>query len=292
MSTRIAVLGLGAMGGAVAVRLNDCGFAVAGFDPGEAAAGRAADAGIEVRASAQHAAVDADVVVTSLPDPPTVRAAWSGPDGVVAAARPGSLLIELSTIDPDTMIDVARLARERGQRVVDCAVSGGPEQAASGELGLLVGADDEDLAAAEPVLSAIGGSVSHAGDVGAGKVVKIVNNLMSMGNVLVAAEAFQVGLAAGVDGRRLYDILARSGGSSQHFVKRFPWVLADDRRTRFSIALGEKDLGLALDLARSVGVPAPTASAVRSIYAIAMAEGLAGDDIVGLTRLYERWTSS
>ncbi len=292
MTERIAVLGLGAMGGAVAVGLHDAGFTVAGFDPSDAAASRAAAAGIDVRSSVAEAVGDADVVVTSLPDPTVVRDTWSGTGGVVAASRPDALLIELSTIDPDTMIEVAGLAAERGQRVVDCAVSGGPEQAVAGELGLLVGAEDGDLAAAEPVLTALGGSVSHAGGIGSGKVVKIVNNLMSMGNVLVAAEAFQVGLAAGVDGQRLYDILARSGGSSQHFVKRFPWVLADDRRPRFSIALGEKDLGLALDLARSVGVPSPTASAVRSIYTVAMAEGMADEDIVALTRLYERWTRS
>lgn len=291
MTDRIAVLGLGTMGGAVAVRLHGAGFAVAGFDPSDAAAGRAADAGIDVRGSVPEAVGDADVVVTSLPDPAAVRAAWSGDGGVVAASRQDALLIELSTIDPHTMTEVAGLASERGQRVVDCAVSGGPEQALAGELGLLVGAGNGDLAVAEPVLTALG-PVSHAGGVGSGKVVKIVNNLMSMGNVLVAAEAFQVGLAAGVDGQRLYDILARSGGSSQHFVKRFPWVLADDRRPRFSIALGEKDLGLALDLARSVGVPSPTASAVRSIYTVAMAEGMADEDIVALTRLYERWTRS
>lgn len=288
--TPVAVLGLGAMGGAIARHLITEGFAVTGYDPDPDAARRAVTGGVTAAADPVEAVAHARFVITSLPDPAAVKAAWEGDSGLVASAAQGTVLLELSTIDPGTMSSIAELARASGLRVIDCAVSGGPDEAVAGKLGLLVGADEPDLDYSRPLLDAIGTSISHTGDVGTGKTVKIVNNMMSMGNVLVAAEAFEVGVAAGVDPQRLYDVLAGSGGSSHHFVKRFPWVVADDRRTRFSIQLADKDLGLAVDLARSLGTPSPTASMVRSIYALAIAEGMAGEDIVGLTRLYRRWS--
>jgi 3-hydroxyisobutyrate dehydrogenase-like beta-hydroxyacid dehydrogenase len=288
----VSVIGLGTMGGAVASRLAVAGYEVHGYDPNPDAVRRAAAKGILVADDPGAAVADVEHVITSLPDSAAVRRAWEGEGGVIAATPGGSLLVELSTIDPETMTAVADAARRRGHRVIDCAVSGGPDEAAAGTLALLVGADDTDLADAQPLLETIGGSIAHTGPVGTGKIVKLVNNMMSMGNVLVAAEAFEVGRAAGVEPQRLYDVLSTSGGSSQHFVKRFPWVLADDRRTRFSISLAEKDLRLGAELARSVGIPAPTASMVRSLYEIAIAEGFASEDIVALTRLYRGWRRS
>lgn len=287
--SRVAVLGLGAMGGGLARHLLSVGYQVTGYDPDPVAANRASADGVTVAHSLADAVAEAPAVITSLPDPAAVRSAWEGTDGLVASAAEGTVLVELSTIDPETMCSVGELASGADLRVIDCAVSGGPDEAATGRLALLVGADSDDLAQARTLLEAIGSSVAHTGPVGTGKTVKLVNNMMSMGNVLVAAEAFEVGVASGVDPERLFEVLANSGGSSHHFVKRFPWVVADDQRTRFAIRLAEKDLRLGIELARSVGVPSPTASMVRSLYQVAIAEGMAGEDIVGLTRLYRRW---
>ncbi|HEY0255220.1 MAG TPA: NAD-binding protein, partial [Kofleriaceae bacterium] len=154
----------------------------------------------------------------------------------------------------------------------------------------IVGATDEDLATIEPLLREIGSVLEHVGGVGKGKVVKLVNNLMAMGNVLVAAEAFQIGVAAGMDPQRLYDVLSTGGGRSHHFVNRFPKAIAGDFAPGFTIALGEKDLGLGIELARSVGLPAPAAETVRAMYGVAMSEGDGNDDIVGLIQMYQRWT--
>lgn len=286
----VTVVGLGAMGGAVAGHLVAAGYEVNGYDPSPEAGRRATTKGVTVFDDLVTAVAQAGFVITSLPDPATVTSVWQGDRGIVASVPRGTVLVELSTIDPGTMASVGESARQAGHRVIDCAVSGGPDEAAAGRLSLLVGADDADLEHARSLLGTIGTSLAHTGTVGTGKIVKLVNNMMSMGNVLVAAEAFEVGIAAGVDPQRLYDVLAGSGGSSSHFVKRFPWVIADDRRPRFSISLAEKDLGLAMELARSVGVPSPTTSAVRSMYGLAIAEGMAGEDIVALTRLYRRWS--
>jgi len=119
--------------------------------------------------------------------------------------------------------------------------------------------------------------------------VKIVNNMMTMGNVLVAAEAFCVGVKAGIEPDLLFEVLGRSGGRSHHFTKRFPNALAGDFEPGFSVVLGEKDLGLALELSQSLGVPSPIAGLARQMYRIAMAEGLSSEDIVAVLKLFEKW---
>jgi 3-hydroxyisobutyrate dehydrogenase len=288
----IAVVGLGNMGGAVAANLAERGHDVVGFDMQDGARARAAQAGVTIVDTVADAARAADVVITSLPNGPIVRSVWLGDDGLVAGARRGTVAIELSTISQKDMRDVADAAEEAGLRVVDCAVSGSPDQGRRGELALIVGASDDVLADVEPLLREIGSGLEHVGEVGHGKVVKLVNNLMAMGNVLVAAEAFQVGVAAGMDPQRLYEVLSTGGGRSHHFVNRFPKAIDGDFSPGFTIALGEKDLGLGIELARSVGLPAPVAQTVRAMYGVAMAEGDADLDIVGLLKMYQRWTSA
>jgi 3-hydroxyisobutyrate dehydrogenase len=293
MSTQyrtIAVVGLGNMGGAVAANLAARGHDVTGFDMQQTARARAAEAGVTPLDTVAAAVADADVVITSLPNGAIVRSVWLGDAGVVANAKSGAIIVELSTISQKDMVDVAAAATGAGLHVIDCAVSGSPSQGGSGDLALIVGAADDDLAAIEPLLHEIGSHLEHVGGVGKGKVVKLVNNLMAMGNVLVAAEAFQIGVAAGMDPQRLYDVLSTGGGRSHHFVTRFPKAIAGDFRPGFTIALGEKDLGLGIELARSVGLPAPAAETVRAMYGVAMAEGDADEDIVGLLKMYQRWT--
>lgn len=289
--TAITVLGLGNMGGAVAANLAARGHQVSGFDLFEPARDRAVAAGIRAFDSIADAVREADVIITSLPNGAIVKSVCLGPEGAIANAKPTATVIELSTISQQDMLEVARAAELAGLHVVDCAVSGSPAQGGRGELGLIVGAGDAELAANRSLLEEIGSSLEHVGAVGNGKVVKLVNNLMAMGNVLVAAEAFQVGVAAGMDPQRLYDVLATSGGRSHHFVNRFPNAIAGDFSPGFAIALGEKDLGLGIELAHSVGVPAPVAGTVRAMYKVAMAEGDANEDIVGLLKMYQRWTA-
>jgi 3-hydroxyisobutyrate dehydrogenase-like beta-hydroxyacid dehydrogenase len=137
----------------------------------------------------------------------------------------------------------------------------------------------------------LGANWQHTGDVGTAKVVKIVNNMMSLGNVLVAAEAFALGTSAGVEPNRLFAVLSKSGGRSFHFEKRFPNALRGDFSPGFKIELAEKDLALAVDLGRQMKMPTPAASHARELYALALAEGCRGLDIVGLLTVYSRWAS-
>lgn len=277
------------MGGAVARRLLGCGFTVTGVDLDEGVRDAAVADGVAATADLATGVAGATVVFTSLPADAAVRAVWTGPGGLVEVAAPGTFLVELSTIGPDTMRAVADATRAAGLRPVDAPVSGGPGEAATGTLSLIVGGEPADLDAVDDLLAALGPR-SRTGGIGTAKVVKLVNNMMTMGNVAVAAEAFAVGLAAGVDADTLYDVLSNSGGRSHHFTKRFPKAIRDDWAPGFTVRLGEKDLHLALDLARSLGVPAPAAATGSQLYGLAVAEGFADLDIVALLALYRRWS--
>ena len=291
MQQRIAIVGMGQMGSGMAQRLNGAGFDVVGYDIDENARRRLSGSGFQMAESIPVALEGRDVVLTSLPNSATVRDAWLGESGIVAAARAGTLCIELSTIDPATMREVGQAAAERSLKVIDCPVSGSPTEAAQGKLVLMVGGASADIERAAPVLQQLGATWKHTGGVGTAKVIKIVNNMMSMGNVLVASEAFALGVAAGVEPETLYDVLSVSGGRSHHFTKRFPNALKGDFAPGFKMELAEKDLALAIDLGRATKMPTPAASTVREMYAVALSQGFRGQDIVALMEMYRRWAA-
>jgi 3-hydroxyisobutyrate dehydrogenase len=285
VSAAVGVVGLGVMGRALSRRLLAAGHEVRGLDVSPEAIRLAAALGVTPASPEELAGLS--VVLTSLPDDGAVATVLLPPDGLAATLREGATILELSTVLPRTVRAVDAAARPRGVRVVDCAVSGGPAEAVTGSLVLLVGAREEDLEAIRPLLDRLG-TVEHAGVVGDGKAVKLANNVMTMGNVLVAAEAFVLGVKAGVEPRRLFEILSVSGGRSHHFLKRFPQLLDRDFEARFSLGLGEKDLRLALALAEETGAAMPATATIHQLYRAAIALGSADEDIVAVARLYER----
>ena len=183
------------------------------------------------------------------------------------------------------MRQVAEAAAARGIAVVDCPVSGSPAEARTGKLILIAGGEMADVTRAEPILKLLGTDWKYTGGVGTAKVVKIVNNMMSMGNVLVAAEAFALGVAAGVEPDKLYDVLSVSGGRSHHFTKRFPNAIKGDFSPGFKLELGEK---IWRSRSNSDGRPAcrPPPLPRRANSMLALAEGFRGQDIVSLLAMY------
>jgi 3-hydroxyisobutyrate dehydrogenase len=286
MRERIAVVGMGQMGAGMAGRLAEAGFEVTGFDIDPARRQELRERQVAVAETLAEALTGRRTVLTSLPDPAACRAAWLGPEGLVARAEPGTLVLELSTIDPATMREIGAAAAAKGLAVVDCPVSGGPGEARSGQMVLIVGGEEADIARAEPVLKELGPMWRHTGPVGTAKAVKLVNNMMSLGNVLVACEAFALGEAAGVAPEKLYEVLSVSGGRSFHFTKRFPKALAGDFEAGFKMELGEKDLSLAIEMGRKLEQPTPAASLVRELMAMALAQGWRGKDFVALLEIY------
>lgn len=286
---RVAIVGLGQMGAAMAARLVETGCEVSGWDVNEDARKRALGLGVHVAGTLGQALAGRDAILTSLPDAPAVRAAWLDEGGIVASADSRSVCIDLSTIEPGAMQDVARAAAARGLAVLDCPVSGGPVEARAGTLVVMIGGEQATVVRMEPLLKLLGPTLCHTGAVGTAKVVKIVNNMMAMGNLLVASEAFSLGVAAGVDPATLFAVLAESGGTSRTFTKRFPHALKNDFEPRFKMELGEKDLALGVALGRTQRVPLPAASLVREMFGLALLQGHAGKDVVALLAMYQDW---
>ena len=285
MSTgNICFFGLGVLGGALAGRLKACGYQVFGFDLDKEALARAESQGVSPGDDSHIEA--ADFFLTSLPDDKAIEAVLCGERDVLRRMPATAVLIELSTALPGTIRDLAAVAAKRGIGMIDCPVSGGPAEAAAGTLTLLVGAAAESIRAAQGVLTSLG-EIQHVGGPGDGKTVKLVNNMMSMGNVAVAAEAFTLGVKAGMEPARLFEVLAKSGGRSAHFLKRFPKVLERDFRPGFSAAMGEKDLRLALALTHEMRVPGLITALVHQLYEMTCAS-FASEDIVAIVKIFER----
>lgn len=285
----VGVVGLGRMGGSVAARLVDEGFEVHGYDVARAAREAAVADGVVLADGVAAVAGAVDVVVTSLPTPGVVRDVYLGDDGILAAGDGTLAAIEMSTIDPDTTVAVATAATDAGVPFVDAPVSGGPEDAAAGTLTAMVGGDERVVESppVAPVLDALTTAAFHVGDAGAGHTAKLLNNVMSMGNLLLAMEAVSLGVERGLDGERLLEALSNAGGSSNQFEKRLPRVLNRNFEPGFSVALARKDLGLALAAADGSAHSMPVTALIHQLYTRATEEGYGEEDAGAVAKLFE-----
>ncbi|MBX3602271.1 MAG: NAD(P)-dependent oxidoreductase [Rubrivivax sp.] len=283
----IGLIGLGNIGGGMCRRLLDRGIGVVGFDLSPAATKAAAEHGARIEVSPAAVAQQVDVVVTSLPNPPIVRDVYLGKQGLVAQARPGSTLIETSTIDPNTIREVAQAATKSGIRILDIALSGEPPQAILGELVFQVGGPDELIDQHLELLQVLAKKINRTGGIGTAKTVKLVNNLMSLGNVAVAAEAFVLGVKCGMEPKRLYEILSVSGGRSAHFISGFQKVIEGDYGASFKTNLALKDINLILDLANEEHYAARLAPVIASLYRDAVGRGLGEENFTSVVKGYE-----
>lgn len=286
---RIGFIGLGIMGGRMAATLARAGHPLAVHDIEPARVGVLAAAGATACASPKEVAGRSDIVFSSLPLPATVRSVYLGPDGVLEGVRSGMVLVDTSTVDPETTRAVSTAAAAHGVHHLDAPVSGGWREAETGALVIIAGGDRQAFDRVRDVLAVLGPAVHHAGPSGAGNVVKLVNNVMSMGNVLVAAEAFVLGVRAGMEPQRLLEILRTSAGRSYHFEKRFPNILARNFAPGFTVDLARKDLGLAVDMARSHDVPVPATSLLQQLYNACAALGEGPSDFAAIIKLFESW---
>jgi 3-hydroxyisobutyrate dehydrogenase len=287
MGAVVGLIGLGNIGGGMCRRLLDRGYEVVAFDVADPAREAAGQAGARVVGSAAEVAAATAVTVTSLPNSAIVLDAVTGPGGWLEGASPGDTVIETSTIEPAAVMTLAERVGQRDGRVLDVALSGEPPQAAAGELVFQVGGDDALVAEHTALLEAMAKKINRTGGVGTAKIVKLVNNLMSIGNIAVASEAFVLGVKCGMDPQRLFEILSVSGGRSAHFTHDFPGVLAGDYAPGFKTSLALKDMRLILDLAAAEDYPARLAAAVESLYAESADAGRGDEHFTSVVKLYE-----
>jgi 3-hydroxyisobutyrate dehydrogenase len=288
MMKKIAFIGTGQMGRGMSQRLVERGFDVLGYDVSEQSRLAAQALGIPTTDDLSAALAGRKIILTSLPNSTTAIDAWMGSEGILTFAEQGAIGIELSTIDPDTMRKLAEAGKSKDIDLIDAPVSGGPGETVTGKLVVMVGGLQSSIAQVDEVLKALSSSYHYTGDVGTAKAVKLVNNMMSMGNIVVAAEAFALGLAAGVEPDLLYSVLSQSGGTSHHFTKRFPKAIKNDFAPGFKLELGEKDLALAIEFGRTLQHPTPAASAIRELMALGLAAGYRGQDVIAMLDFYNQ----
>jgi len=282
--TRVAFLGLGTMGAAMAANLARAGFAVTGWNRTEGRAPELADLGVAIADTPAAAAAEADIAVVCVSDTPDVEAVLFGAGGVVEGAREGTLIIDCSTIAPSGSWDFAARLRDRGLAMVDAPVSGGSEGAQKATLTIFVGGDAEDVDRARPVLAAMGKTITHVGPIGAGQAVKAVNQVILAGTYLGVAEGIVLAIRAGLDVEQVVEALG--GGAAQSWVlaNRSGRMLANDYPLGFKVALHRKDLGIALDLAAQLGAALPVSALAAQLESGLIAQGHADDDMSALAR--------
>jgi 2-hydroxy-3-oxopropionate reductase len=223
-----------------------------------------------------------------LPDSPDVREVVLGPDGVLDNAAPGLLLIDMSTVAPETSVEVAEAARERDVRVLDAPVSGGEQGAVEGSLSIMVGGEAADFEGARGALEAMGGTIVHVGGHGAGQTVKAANQLVVAGTLSLVSEALVLLQASGVDAERALQVLAGGLAGSKVLDRKAPAMLARDFRPGFRVDLHDKDMGIALATAREAGVSLPVTGLVAQLVAGARAMGYGALDHSALLRVVEQ----
>ncbi|MEO8437885.1 MAG: NAD(P)-dependent oxidoreductase [Chloroflexota bacterium] len=281
---RVAFLGLGTMGAAMAGNLARAGFTVTGWNRTPGRATDLTDLGVTMADTAAAAAADAKIVVICVSDTPDVEAILFGPDGVVDGAKPGSLIIDCSTIAPSGSWDFAKRLAEHDLAMVDAPVSGGSEGAKNATLTIFVGGEASDVERARPVLSAMGRTITHVGPIGAGQAVKAVNQVILAGTYLGVAEGIVLAIKAGLDVSQVVEALG--GGAAQSWVlaNRSGRMLDNDYPLGFKVSLHRKDLGIALDLAGQLGAVLPVSALASQLESGLIAGGHGDDDMSALAR--------
>jgi 2-hydroxy-3-oxopropionate reductase len=283
----IGFVGLGIMGGPMAANLLKAGHTVIGYDSQPAALERLGAVGGKAADSVAALTTAADVVITMLPDSPHVEEVVLGPGGVLENAEPGLLLIDMSTIRPDSSVKVAQEAAARGVRVLDAPVSGGEKGAIDGVLSIMVGGDEDVFAAALPVLEVLGKTIVHVGPAGAGQTVKAANQLVVGGTYALVAEAIVLLEASGVDANRGLDVLAGGLAGSRILELKRESMVARQFAPGFRIDLHHKDMGIALAAAREAGVALPVTGVIAQLIAAARAQGYGSLDHSVLLKVLE-----
>ncbi|WP_327706510.1 2-hydroxy-3-oxopropionate reductase [Streptomyces decoyicus] len=285
---KIAWIGLGIMGSPMAENLIKAGYTVTGYTLEADKLERLAAAGGTAATSVAEAVTDADVIITMVPASPHVEALAYGPDGILAHARRGALLIDMSSITPQTSIDLAKAAAGNGIRVLDAPVSGGEAGAVEAVLSIMAGGEQADFDAARPILEALGKTIVLCGPHGAGQTVKAANQLIVAVNIQACAEAVVFLEKSGVDLTAALDVLNGGLAGSTVLTRKKDNFKNRDFRPGFRIDLHHKDMGIVTDAARTVGAALPVGTLVASLVASLRAQGDGGLDHSALLRGVER----
>ena len=287
-SRRIGFIGLGIMGRGMVANLLRAGLPVRVWNRTASRMGPLVEAGAEAGQDPADVASGSEIVITCVSDTPDVEEVILGERGVISEARPGSLVVDMSTISPSVTREVGQRLGEEGIAMLDAPISGGSEGAANGTLSIMVGGAEDQVERAMPAFRAMGKTITHVGPIGAGQTVKLVNQIVVVVNMLAVGEGLLFAEAAGVDLAKTLDAITGGAAGSWMLQNRGPQVIERDWRPGFMIDLQQKDLRLALDAADEMGVPLLGTATVFQLYRTLQRAGLGTEGNHALAKALER----
>jgi len=285
---KIGFIGLGIMGNPMAKNLLKAGYSLTVYDIVPEKIDDVVAAGAAAGLSNKEVAEKSEVIITMLPNSPEVKEAVMGADGVLDGARPGTILVDMSSIAPLASKEVSERASEKGVVVLDAPVSGGEPKAVDGTLAIMVGGPAETFEKVKDILAVMGGSVTLVGEVGSGNMTKLANQIIVALNIAAMSEAMVLATKSGVDPEKVFQAIRGGLAGSTVLDAKMPLVLDGNFKPGFRIELHIKDLANALDTAHEVGVPVPLSGAVMEVMQALKVDGKGGDDHGGIIQFYEK----
>lgn len=280
----VAFIGLGTMGTPMVLNLLKAEHSVTVYNRTPDKAKTAIAAGATATDSPQKATATAEIVIICVSDSPDVEAVLLGDAGVIHGAKPGTLVIDMSTISPEVTRQIAQTLAEQEIQMIDAPISGGSEGAQQGTLSIMVGGEATDVERAMPVLTAMGNTITHVGPIGAGQTTKAINQIIVAGTYWSVAEGMALGLKAGLDMDKVVQAVGSGAAGSWGLTNRSGNMINNDYPLGFRVRLHQKDLAIALNTARELGLPLPMAAYVEQIENGLMAKGYGDEDISAIAR--------
>jgi len=288
MKKKIGFIGLGVMGKPMAKNLLKAGYSLIVYDIRPEPVKELIAAGAQQATSSRDVAEKSEVIITMLPNSPEVKEVVLGKDGVLEGARPGTILIDMSSIAPLVSKEVSAKAKEKSLQMLDAPVSGGEPKAIEGTLSIMVGGPAEVFEQVEEILKVMGSSAVLVGDIGSGNTTKLANQIIVALNIAAMSEAMVLATKAGVQPSKVYQAIRGGLAGSTVLDAKVPLALKRNFKPGFRIELHIKDLANALDTAHELGVPVPLASQVMEIMQALRVDGKAKDDHGGIIQFYEK----
>ena len=285
---QLGFIGLGIMGKPMSKNLLKAGYKLIVYDIVKEAVAEVVAAGAEQGSSPKDVASKCDIIITMLPNSPHVKTVVLGKDGVIEGAKPGALVVDMSSIAPLASQEVAAELKKKGVDLIDAPVSGGEPKAVDGTLAIMVGGKEEHFNKVKEILLKMGASAVLCGGIGAGNVTKLANQIVVALNIAAMSEAYVLAAKAGVDPAKVFDAIKGGLAGSTVLNAKSPMVLEGNYKPGFRIELHIKDLQNALDTAHDIGTPIPLTSVVMEIMQALKVEGKQKDDHGGIIQFYEK----
>lgn len=287
MSERIGFVGLGIMGRGMVRNLLKNGFSVRVWNRTVSRSEELAQDGASIGSSPADVAAHSDIIITCVSDTPDVEQVILGENGIIHGAAAGSLVIDMSTISPQATLEIAKQLNAKGVQMLDAPISGGSEGAAKGTLSIMIGGAEADVARAMPAFQAMGKTITHVGAQGAGQTVKLVNQILVVGNCLAMCEAMLFAQAGGVDLEKCLSAVTGGAAGSWMLANRGPQIMRRDWRPGFTIDLQQKDVRLILKEADDLGVPVMATGLIFNLYRTLQQAGLGAEGNHALIKALE-----